>query len=153
MPGDEAMKKSWTEKLNAPMQHVVKPAPMDFAGMKKGEIMLVPSPRIVESFIRSIPRGMSMDVKTLRHRLARRYRAHVTCPVTMGFHLRTVAEAAYEAYTRGAALDTITPFWRVLDESVPTTRKLACGAAFVMKLRAQEGLGAALSASPRRARR
>jgi hypothetical protein len=134
------MKKTWTERLNAPVPHVVKPAPMDIAGMKKGEIMLVPSPRIVDAFIRAIPRGTSMDVKTLRLKLARRYKAQVTCPITMGFHLRTVAEAAYEAHVAGAPLDEITPFWRVLDDSVPTTRRLACGAAFVTDQRAREGL-------------
>lgn len=147
------MKKTWTEKLNAAPRHQVKPAPMDFAGMKKGEIMLVPSPRIVDSFIRSIPPGTSMDIKTLRQRLARKYRAQVTCPVTMGFHVRTVAEAAYEAHMQGTALDAITPFWRVLDEAAPTTRKLACGAAFVARLRAEEGIGSAAPVSRRRARR
>ena len=52
-------------------------------------------------------------------RCARRWRmehgAEVTCPVTIGYHLRTVAEAAHEALERGAALADITPFWRVLN--------------------------------------
>ena len=96
------MKKSWAERLNSAVPHVVKPAPMDIAGMKKGDIMLVPSTRIVDAFVRAIPRGTSMDLRALRQRLARRYKAQVTCPITMGFHLRTVAEAAYEAYTNGA---------------------------------------------------
>jgi len=133
-------KKSWTEKLRTSRPHEVKPAPMDIAGMKKGEIMLIPSPAIVAKFIAGIPPGKSMDVKTLRKRLARKYRAEVTCPITMGFHLRTVAEAALEAHKRGAALDAITPFWRVLDEEAPTTARLSCGAAFVTKRRRQEGL-------------
>lgn len=147
------MKTTWTEKLHRPARHQVKPAPMDFGGMKKGEIMLVPTPQIVDAFIRTIPRGASMDVKTLRQRLARRHRAQVTCPVTMGFHIRTVAEAAYEAHSQGAALDKITPFWRVLDEATPTTRKLACGVAFVAKRRAEEGISAAAPLNQRRARR
>ena len=134
------MAKTWTEKFNSQQTHQVKPAPIDIAGMKKGEIMLVPSPRIVDAFIRAIPRGTSMDVKTLRQKLARRYKAQVTCPITMGFHLRTVAEAAYEAHTRGAPLDGITPFWRVLDENAPTTGRLTCGTAFVTDRRVQEGL-------------
>ncbi|WP_204304166.1 hypothetical protein, partial [Stenotrophomonas maltophilia] len=72
-----------------------------------------------------------MDVKTLRRQLAGEFQAEVTCPITAGFHLRAVAEAAYEALRDGAAIDTITPFWRVIDEASPTAAKLACGVAFI----------------------
>jgi hypothetical protein len=133
-------KKSWIEKLHDPRPHEVKPAPMDIAGMKKGEIMLIPSPSIIDAFIRKIPAGKSMDVKTLRQKLARKYKAEVTCPITTGFHLRTVAEAALEAHKAGAALDDIAPFWRVLDAEAPTTARLSCGVAFVTNLRRKERL-------------
>jgi hypothetical protein len=133
-------KKSWTEKFQSSRPHEVKPAPMDIAGMKKGEIMLIPSPAIVARFIAGIPAGESMDVKTFRRRLARRYKAEVACPITTGFHLRTVAEAALEARKQGKALADITPFWRVLDAEAPTTAKLSCGIAFVARLRRQEGI-------------
>lgn len=132
--------RSWTEKLASGPRHEVKPAPIDIAGMKAGQIMLVPSPAIVDAFIRQIPRGTSMDVRTLRHRLARRYRAEVTCPITMGFQLRTVAEAAYEAYARGTPLSDVTPVWRVLDADTPTTGRLSCGADFILEQRRREGL-------------
>jgi hypothetical protein len=133
-------KKSWTERLNSSKPHEVKPAPMDIAGMKAGEIMLVPSAAIVADFIRAIPTGTSMDVKTLRRKLARKYKAEVTCPITTGFHLRTVAEAALEEHAQGAGLGDIIPFWRVLDEHAPTTRRLSCGVGFVLKQRRREGL-------------
>ena len=133
-------RKTWTEKLNFPKPHEVKPAPMDIAGMKEGQIMLVPSARIVDDFIRTIPKGASLDIKTLRKRLARKYGAEVTCPITMGFHLRTVAEAAYEAYKKGAKLADITPFWRVLNEDAPTTKRLSFGVDFVVDRRKREGL-------------
>jgi hypothetical protein len=108
--------------------------------MKAGDIMLVPTPRIVDAFIAALPRGTRMDVPTLRRRLARKYKAQVTCPITMGFHLRTVAEAALEAHTHGAALDQITPFWRVLDADAPVTKRLSCGTAFVTRMRRRESL-------------
>lgn len=146
------MKKSWTERLNSPARHEVKPAPLDIAGMKKGEMMLVPTARMVDAWIRTIPSGSGTDVRTLRRELAREHKAEVTCPITTGFHLRTVAEAAYEAFTSGASLDEITPFWRVLDESAPTTGRLACGVSFVRRQRVREGLDAAV-VSPRRARK
>src|ERR1700730_4612091 len=132
--------RSWADKLNSAKAPEVKPAPIDIAGMKKGEIMLVPSPRIVDDFSRSIPKGTSMDVRTLRKHLAKRHGAEVTCPITMGFHLRTVAEAACEAHERGAKLSEITPVWRVLDADAATTKKLSRGPAFILEQRRREGL-------------
>lgn len=146
--------KSWSERLADPRQHEVKPAPMDIAGMKKGQIMLVPTAKLVDAFIRGIAKGKSMDVPTLRARLAQRHKAEVTCPITTGFHLRTVAEAAWEAHQRGTPLSNITPFWRVLDAKTPTTGKLSFGAAIVQQQREAEGLPITPTASaPRSGRR
>ncbi len=136
-------KKSWTDRLNDPRPHEVKPAPINIAGMKVGEIMLVPTARLVDAFIRAIPSGQSMDVKTLRQKLARKYKAEVTCPITTGYHLRAVAEAAWEAHQGGARLSEITPFWRVLDEATPTTSRLACGTDFVIGQRRSEKIAQA----------
>jgi hypothetical protein len=133
-------KTTWTEKLNSPKRHEVKPAPINIAGMKVGQVMLVPTAKIVDDFIRTIPKGVSMDVKTLRAKLARKYKAEVTCPITTGYHLKTVAEAAFEAHQQGAKLREITPIWRVLDQSTPTTKRLSYDPAFIMDQRAREGL-------------
>ena len=103
-------------------------------------MMLIPSAKLVDEFIRTIPQGQGMDVKVFRKELAAKYGAEVSCPVTTGFHLRTVAEAAYEAYDQGMELDEITPFWRVLSEKAPTTKKLSFGGEFVSKQRQREGL-------------
>jgi hypothetical protein len=133
--------KTWADKLTSTIPHEIKRMPQDIAGMKKGELALVPSVRIVDDFIRSIPQGTSMSVKELRQALARKYRAEVTCPIYTGYHLRTVAEAACEAYASGARATEITPVWRVLDETTPTIGKLSPeNAAFIAKRRAQEGL-------------
>lgn len=132
--------KSWTQKLNSLKPHEVKRLPVDMAGMKAGEMMLLPSPRIVDEFIRTLPPGTSMDVKTLRTSLAVKHGAEVTCPIITGFHLRTVAEAAYEDYGQGTPIEQITPFWRVLDERSPTTHKLSFGSSFVTEQRKREGL-------------
>lgn len=133
-------KQTWAEKLKSSKPHEIKPAPIDIAGMKAGQIMLVPSAKIVDAFIRTIPQGASMDVKTMRHKLARKYKAEVTCPITTGFHLKTVAEAANEALENGAKLSEAAPIWRVLDANSPTTKRLTCGPDFIIKRRAREGL-------------
>jgi hypothetical protein len=133
-------KKSWRDKLNCDTKLVVKPVPINIAGMKQGQVMLVPTPQVVDEFVRKIPKGTSIDVKALRETLARAHNAEVTCPITMGFHVRTVAEAAYEALNEGTPVSKITPFWRVLDANSPTTKKLSFDSAFIVNQRALEGI-------------
>ncbi|MES0153777.1 hypothetical protein NKJ81_09325 [Mesorhizobium sp. M0018] len=81
-----------------------------------------------------------MNIRALRTALAIEHGAEMTCPVTIGYHLRTVAEAANEDLERGMALGDVAPFWRVVDASTPTTSKLSFGAAFVAAQRKREGL-------------
>ena len=131
---------TWTEKLNADDRHEVKPAPVNIAGMKAGEIMLVPTARQVDAFIRTLPRGRHMEVRALRQAMAAQHGAQVSCPITTGFHLRTVAEAAYEAYRRTGDVESITPFWRVMNINTPTITKLTFGTDFVLEQRRREGL-------------
>lgn len=135
--------KSWTERLMAPARVEVKPAPVSIAGMKAGEIMLVPTPpRLIDDFMRAIPRGGAVGVKEMRVRRARAHGAQVTCPIYTGYHLRTVAEAAHLELQGGASLGSITPFWRVIDVRTPTTKRLSFGGAFVAERRLEEGLPA-----------
>ncbi|UVK40127.1 hypothetical protein LHFGNBLO_001559 [Mesorhizobium sp. AR10] len=134
------MVKSWNDKLNTPGIHAVKPTPRTMADVIEGQPMLVPTARQVDDFIRTIPKGVDMDVRALRTALAIEHGAEVTCPVTLGYHLRTVAEAANEDLERGMTLNDIAPFWRVLDAKTPTTKKLSFGAAFVAAQRKREGL-------------
>jgi hypothetical protein len=132
--------KTWTDKLISDDRHEVKPAPISIAGMRVGEIMLVPTARQIDDFIRALPKGAEMDVKTLRRAMANEHGAQVTCPITTGFHLRTIAEAAYEAYQRTGDVEATTPFWRVVNVETPTITKLSFDAAFVLEQRRREGL-------------
>jgi hypothetical protein len=134
------MVKSWNDRLNTPGINGVKPTPRTIGDVVEGQPMLVPTARQVDDFIRSIPKGVEMDVRALRTALAIEHGAQVTCPVTIGYHLRTVAEAANEDLERGMELSAIAPFWRVLDANTPTTKKLSFGAEFVTAQRKREGL-------------
>src|SRR4029434_1895155 len=131
----------WTTKLNANPEPEVRPMPKARIGLQKGDLCLLPSARLVDDFIRAIPKGKSVTILELRERLARQYNAEGTCPVHLGYHLRTVAEAACEARERGAKPSQITPVWRVLDDKAPTLGKLSAeNAAWIRKRRSQEGL-------------
>jgi hypothetical protein len=133
--------KDWTDKLNANPEPVVRPMPKARIGLKEGELCLLPSARLVDDFIRAIPKGKSVSLLEMRATLARRHKAAGTCPVYLGYHLRTVTEAACEARDRGAPLRAITPVWRVLDAEAPTLRKLAPrNAAWINDRRTRERL-------------
>ncbi len=134
------MVKSWNDRLNTPGINGIKPSPRTFADVIEDQPMLVPTARQVDDFIRTIPQGADMDVRALRTALAIEHGAEVTCPVTIGYHLRTVAEAANEDLERGMTLNDVAPFWRVLDAKTPTTKKLSFGTAFVAAQRKREGL-------------
>ncbi len=100
--------------------------------------LLFPNGRAVDALIRSIPVGEAMNVKELRAQLARRHDADVTCPVTSGRCLRTVAEAAHEALAAGAPLEQVTPVWRVLNAKARTLKKVSFDPAFILDQRARE---------------
>ncbi len=133
-------RKSWAEKVRSAKPHQVKPAPIDIAGMRKGQIMLVPSPQIVDAFIRGIPKGRHVDARTLRHELACAHGAEVTCPITTGILLRMLAEAACEAHDEGVETVEITPIWRVLAKDAPMLKKLSFGPGFILTQQRAEGL-------------
>jgi hypothetical protein len=134
--------KTWIERLHDGKAHTVKPAPIDIAGMKAGQIMLVPTALMVDAFIRTLPKGHSLSARQLREAMAAAHGAEVTCPITTGFHLRTVAEAAWEALADGAPIRSLTPVWRVLPPDSLTLKKLSFDTAFIRRQREVEGLDA-----------
>lgn len=133
-------RKTWEEKLNADREPEVKPVPKDMAGMKKGQIMLIPTAKLIDQFVQQIPEGKSIDAKQMREQLAKQFNAEVTCPITSGIHLRVVAEAAFDRFDKGASIDEITPFWRVIDPKSPLIKKVAFDANFILDQRQAEGL-------------
>jgi len=134
--------KSWTEKLNSGKPHQVKPVPMNIAGMKKGQIMLIPTALMVDEFICNIPQGTSMNPRQMRDQLASQFDAQVTCPITTGIFLRIVAEAAWEAHENGTPVSEICPVWRVISNDTPTMKKITFDPQFLRDQRRKEGLDA-----------
>jgi hypothetical protein len=57
--------KSWSDRLDQG-KAVVKPTPRTMSDVVEGQPMLVPTARQVDDFIRSIPKGVEMDVRALR---------------------------------------------------------------------------------------
>ena len=133
-----AFMKSWKEKLNIDKSFVVKRLDKNFSDMKVGENMLIATPKIIDDYIKQIPKGININIKTLRNDLALTYNADTTCPVTTGIFLRIVSEAAFEDFLNGEK--NITPFWRIVDHESKTATKLACGINFIKKRRSEENI-------------
>ena len=133
-------RKSWQEKLNIDRTPHIERSDKDFAGIKSGQMMLIPTPQVVDAYIRQIPKGKHVDITTLRKDLASEYHAEVTCPLTTGIFVRIAAEAAYEQYEAGTPISKITPFWRVIDGKSPAAKKLTFGTGFLLEQRKKEGL-------------
>ncbi len=133
-------RKNWQEKLNINREPVVEKADKDFADIKARQKMLIPTPKIVDAYIREIPAGQQMNIPTIRKDLAAKFNADMTCPTTTGIFVRIAAEAAYEQFLQGMPLNKITPFWRVITETSPAAKKLTFGTELLNQMRLKEGL-------------
>jgi hypothetical protein len=102
--------------------------------------MLVSTPEIVDAYIRNIPEGVHTSLQQMRKDLAAAHNAEYSCPITSGIFLRIAAEAAWEAYTAGAPVGEVTPFWRMVDSKAPVCKKLSFGTDFIKQQREREGL-------------
>lgn len=131
-------KKTWLEKLNQPQESKVERIEGRFADIPEGGLMLIATPKILADYLREIPEGQSVDVKTIRKDLAAKFEAEYTCPLTTGIFLRIVAEAEYERYLAGASLSELTPFWRAIEKKSNLAKKLSFGYDFVQNLREKE---------------
>ena len=133
-------KKTWVEKRDIQSVPKVKTLKADFADMRKGERMLIPTPALVDNYIRQIPKGKSVSVLTMRRDLAAAHHADVCCPLTAGIFVRIAAEAAWEELQEGKTEASITPFWRIIGPQSPAYSKLTFGMEYLMKQRRREGL-------------
>jgi hypothetical protein len=65
--------RDWTAKLNANPEPEVRPMPKARIGLQKGDLCLLPSARLVDDFIRAIPKGKAVSLIDMRATLARKH--------------------------------------------------------------------------------
>lgn len=133
-------RKSWKEKLLVDKKPEVKAIPKKFADIPAGSKMLIPTPMVVDDYIRQIPFGQTSSISKMRRDLALEYGADYTCPVTSGIFIRIAAEAAFENYQKEKSTRKITPFWRMIEPGSPTAKKLTFGQGLLKQLRRKENL-------------
>jgi hypothetical protein len=112
----------------------------DFAGIKAGSTIYIATPGIIANYIAAIPRGEVRTIVRLRNELARQHGASATCLVTTAIFLRIVCEAAWNDLGDGAAIDTVVPFWRVVEPGSPVAKRLRCDSAWIKAMRENEHL-------------
>jgi 6-O-methylguanine DNA methyltransferase, DNA binding domain len=108
------MAKTALQKLRTPMDvRIVNELPV---GAKHwgppGATMVISTPQEIEIVVFQIPKGKLATLQSLREVIARRHGTTITCPVTTGLFLNTVARAAEEQVMMGAT--RVAPWWRVI---------------------------------------
>lgn len=133
------VKKTWAQKMLKPAEPQLTTLDKPYGKFVPGQLMLIPTPSLIQDFILSTPKGETRTVEQFRQTLAKEQRADVSCPLTTGIFLRIVCEAALDQLNfENSPLDKITPFWRVVDPKTPLAKKLSCGPEWIVAIREAE---------------
>jgi alkylated DNA nucleotide flippase Atl1 len=98
--------------------------------------MVISTPLEIEAYVRRIPKGKLATMESLRHVIAEHHGTTITCPVTTGIFLGSVARAAAEQEMLG--VHHITPWWRVVRSDGTLNEKCPGGVeAHAMRLAAE----------------
>ena len=132
-------RKSWREKLASPVAGLPKvcEVPDKWVKMMGGRHILVPTPMMVDDYVRTVPKRKLVTVGQIRRHLAGPFKADSTCPMTTGIFLRMISEAAEE--DRQAGRKAVTPWWRVIKDDGSLNAKVPGGVDAHAHRLAQEG--------------
>ncbi|HRG89347.1 MAG TPA: MGMT family protein [Chitinophagales bacterium] len=108
--------KTWRQKLEKETPGYPKTVeiPLRMARTLGKGNMIILTPKIVDTYIKNIPKGSLATINSIREHFAHKYHTATTCPITTGIFTWISAGAAEEDRTAGKK--NITPYWRVLKE-------------------------------------
>ncbi len=133
----------WRQKLehpSIPLPKVVRVPPKWRARFGSGT-MAIAHPLHVDALIRRVRKGRVVTQTLLRQRLARKYKADHTCPLTTGIFVRIISEVSEE--DRRAGKQQVTPYWRVLRDDGSLNEKFPGGTRAQAQRLRQEGFAIA----------
>ncbi len=127
MSGKFSLRTPWRVKLEKPNVDLPKIVRVPTKWQKRfgTGTMAIAHPLHVDALIRSVKRGKLVTQTQLRERLAKKYHANHTCPLTTGIFVRIVAEAVEE--DRRAGKSRVTPYWRVVRDDGSLNEKFPGG--------------------------
>ncbi len=104
---------SWQEKLNNDKGY---PKVVEISGTMSRRwgtgTVVIPAPKEVDAYMRSVPSGKVVTINDIRQALARKHGATIGCPMTTGIFAWVAAHAADEQAFAGEK--NVTPYWRTL---------------------------------------
>jgi hypothetical protein len=141
------MKKRAVRKSPTSSDPKVKVLETNFADMKAGQTMVVPTPELIRSVIEGTSEGEQLSLSALREELAARTTADVACPVTTSIFLRKLIMTEWSKHQTlptgepNISLNAMLPFWRVVNPAMPLYKKLDPAIQlFVLSKREHEGI-------------
>jgi len=132
--------KSWTEKMEKPALPEVKTLEHAFADLKENSKMLIPTPRLIEQYLKDSEPGIAINIKQMRADLAAANHADGTCPLTTGIFLRILSEYTNERKMTGVPIKSLAPIWRVLHPKASIWQKLSFDKGWILDLHQKEKL-------------
>lgn len=133
-------KKSWAEKMEHPAVPEVKKLEKGFADLPGGSKMLIPTPRLIEDYLRHSTPGKKVDVKQMRADIAAENGADYTCPLTTGIFLRILTEFTNDQREAGKPLSSLAPVWRIVQPKLPVWNKLGFDKSWLIEIADIEGI-------------
>ena len=124
--------------MDNPKLPQVTPIPLRMQKTCGTGMMVIPSPREVESAIRATPKGRVTTYNQIRRLLAGQHMVDTACPLCTGLFVRISAEAAEESAREGGR--RITPYWRVVKDDGSLNPKFPGGVARQAERLREEGL-------------
>ena len=119
---------AWREKLDQPSApRLVRATDAGSERFRAGS-MLVPTPRLIQEVLRSVPAGQFITMSALRQKLAEAHAADYTCPLSTGMFLRIVAEAAEEASNDPLRAVDAVAWWRCVRDDGQLSERFPGGA-------------------------
>jgi hypothetical protein len=127
MAGKFTSRTRWRTKLEKPNVELPKIVRVPAKWEKRfgTGTMAIARPLDVDALIRTVRKGKLITQTQLRERLAEKYHADHTCPLTTGIFVRIIAEATEE--DRRAGKSKITPYWRVVRDDGSLNEKFPGG--------------------------
>lgn len=118
-PGMKRSRVPWAVKLRPELKHDVVQDPKG-----RGKLLL-PTPMLVAAEISKVPEGSLIEFPALRERLAKRFRADLTCPLMTGIFFNIIAGAAEDSLSAGT--EPVAPYWRVVQPGGTLSPKTPLG--------------------------
>ena len=106
-------KPTWREKRDKDQESRIVDVPENWSKRIGEGKMVILTPKIINEYINSIPKGKLATVNLIRKTYAKEYHVDMTCPLTTGIFIWIDSNAAEEDRANGV---NNTPYWRILKE-------------------------------------